>query len=258
VIPIEWRRLHLATARALLAAERRALAGLRLLLDRFLRDHARVARGPHSIAALPAAARELEALLSADLLRARAGARRAASATLQSEFDLALEQGAARELPPLDIRPELVGIGENDNARARTAAASFTADWQAGAMDQVAARAPAPWRAAAARLASRVQLDATTETAHAFTSEREESTARFAARPETRAWAPLLVKIWDATLDRRRCLICSSMAGQIRPWGLSFSGGRIPGGVHPRCRCTPVSMLLPLTWREDVEYAEAA
>lgn len=46
-----------------------------------------------------------------------------------------------------------------------------------------------------------------------------------------------VVRVWDATLDKRTCPVCASAHGtRSNPDG-SFSVGE-PGAVHPRCRCT--------------------
>jgi hypothetical protein len=47
---------------------------------------------------------------------------------------------------------------------------------------------------------------------------------------------PAIVMRWDATLDRRSCPTCKSLAGRLRPLGAYFEGHSDPP-VHPRCRC---------------------
>ena len=51
---------------------------------------------------------------------------------------------------------------------------------------------------------------------------------------------------WDATLDIRICRICRQMHGETVPVDESFSGGLVPGDVHPNCRCFPTYVPLSL------------
>lgn len=76
---------------------------------------------------------------------------------------------------------------------------------------------------------------AATEVAHAFGEQREEDSRALAYSP----LAVLLLKMWDATLDRRACSVCSGLDGQLQVLGFDFVGGS-PGGVHPNCRCVSV------------------
>lgn len=46
-----------------------------------------------------------------------------------------------------------------------------------------------------------------------------------------------LLRVWDATLDKRTCPICRGADGTIVGARESFPDGE-PGAVHPWCRCT--------------------
>jgi len=46
-----------------------------------------------------------------------------------------------------------------------------------------------------------------------------------------------VVRVWDATLDKRTCPICARAHGTFSAPDGSFSVGE-PGSVHPKCRCT--------------------
>lgn len=253
-ISAPWRRLHLATGQAMLDAERATLARLRATLARVTTDYARAVRGPAARAALLAAARDLETAIEAEHLRARAAGRAAGHETLLDEWALARLQGLARGLPALAASPVLEPATDEDRMRARAAAASFARDWLGTAQAALDEDAPAPLRTAAARLERRLELQATTETAESFNAERSAETTRLARDPAARLWAPLLLKVWDASLDRA-CPICRGLDGQVRPWGVPFEGGRRPGGVHPGCRCNEVTIFAPITWRAEEKAA---
>lgn len=82
---------------------------------------------------------------------------------------------------------------------------------------------------AAKLLTNRVELAAATESANAFNDGRAKY-IRVATDVE-------LLKVWDATLDKRTCPTCSSADGTIVFARERFPLGE-PGSVHPRCRCT--------------------
>lgn len=96
----------------------------------------------------------------------------------------------------------------------------------------------------------RLDLIAVTEASTAFEDEFTEQTDRMARSPRDRSWLPLVVKMWDSSLDKRRCRVCASASMEVRPLGLSFSIGR-PGHVHPRCRCVSVIVVLAAPYTDD-------
>lgn len=50
---------------------------------------------------------------------------------------------------------------------------------------------------------------------------------------------PRTRKEWLTADDERTCPICAALSGEIVRWDQPFSNGAmVPGGVHPRCRCT--------------------
>lgn len=76
---------------------------------------------------------------------------------------------------------------------------------------------------------------AATEVANAYGEQREEDSRALQYSP----LAVLLLKMWDATLDRRVCPTCAGLDGQLQVLGLDFVGGT-PGAVHPNDRCVSV------------------
>lgn len=77
--------------------------------------------------------------------------------------------------------------------------------------------------------------DAATEVASAYGEQRDADEERMARWP----LAALLLKMWDATLDRRACPRCKGLDGQLQMLGFSYVGGA-PGRTHPNCRCVSV------------------
>lgn len=109
-----------------------------------------------------------------------------------------------------------------------------------------------PLDLATAQLDSKLELDAATETAHAFNDEYEREThALFIKHQRESHLYALPLKIWDATLDVRLCATCARLAGTVRPWGFSFPE-RMP--AHPRCRCRAVSVVLAMPTTNAPEY----
>jgi SPP1 gp7 family putative phage head morphogenesis protein len=52
---------------------------------------------------------------------------------------------------------------------------------------------------------------------------------------------PASLKMWMTAKDERTCDVCGPMDGEIVPWdGLFSTGDKVPGRVHPHCRCSMV------------------
>lgn len=94
----------------------------------------------------------------------------------------------------------------------------------------------------------RLDLIAVTETSTAYEDEFTSQTDRMPARSRDRSWLPIVVIIWDSSLDKRRCRVCASASLEVRPLGMSFSGGMRPGHAHPRCRCVSVIVVLAIPY----------
>lgn len=116
-----------------------------------------------------------------------------------------------------------------DLRRAKVIAKSYADRWARKAEGKTVASAA---RTASAATAGSVKRIAATESAESFNSGREE-----AARDSRGTRGPSLLKVWDATLDRRTCPICRDADGDIVGYHEAFPSGT-PGGVHPFCRCT--------------------
>lgn len=90
----------------------------------------------------------------------------------------------------------------------------------------------------------RIDTIAATEAATAHETEQQEQVSRLSSGDST--WRGYVFKVWDSTLDRRLCAVCSSSTGEVRPLGLDFSSGT-PGHTHPRCRCRSAVFAIPWT-----------
>ena len=86
---------------------------------------------------------------------------------------------------------------------------------------------------------------AATETASAFNDERTRIEKHLADENKETSWWPFLVKVWDATLDKRTCPVCAKLHGTRRGWGSDFPGGKEPGKVHPNDRCLSLFFAIP-------------
>lgn len=247
--PAQARRASLS---ALLAVE----AAARVRLSATVRQVAEVSalevasgRDPH--ASLAGASHLLEQLLERDLLLVRAASRRAASQTFRVE-------AAAVGLPPLTLR--LRDDGHLDRSRASSAAKAFAAAWLARGIVLLGEDGRNPVRAPSAALeASQARLEtaARTEPAQAFGDERDGLSDDYAVESRRRGLVVPL-KVWDATLDRKTCRACAALDGTVRPFGVDFPGGHVPGAVHPRCRCVEGILPLPVPLESEVVRVEAA
>jgi hypothetical protein len=182
-------------------------------------------------------ARALAESLARDIHLGRGAARN------QSHRTLLAEVGDT----PLDLRRV---DAPQDLVRSHAIAAGLAAAW----LTKV--HAGESHRAAAKALRARLDTIAATETAQAFNAEREAETdaAALGAPPGTR-----LLKVWDATLDRRVCPTCSTLDGTEVPWGHDFPGGAVPGSTHPNCRCVELTRVItaPMATRAVVSVGAA-
>jgi len=148
---------------------------------------------------------------------------------------------AAREVRDA-VRGELpVGLfGESKHAAGYIAEAVDIRRAQAVARSygEALAKAEATEKAAsiaeaARQQAYRLERIAATETAQAFNTAKTHEVERRAERAGI-----VLMKTWDASLDKRTCSVCSGLDGTSARVGESYPGGQEPGSVHSYCRCT--------------------
>lgn len=211
------------------------------------------ARGRGSrVARVVAAGGAVEAGVGLVVTRAREAARREGRGAFLDELAVATG-GAAWEAPEADK-----ATAEADGAAAQQAGKAFAAGWLSEALANVgrpdAEQADVLAEMTAATLAAGYRLDAiaATDVAVTYNAEREELGAAY-AREAGRLWLPIPLRFWDATRDTKLCARCAALHGTIRPFGVPFPGGTVPGAVHRNCRCsTGLTMaVLPFGGGED-------
>lgn len=176
--------------------------------------------------------------------------------------ELFMGRRRARQLAVERMRRELRAIGADDVAenlgrsgnasealdamRARRAAEAAAGRWARVASAGEAANASV-YRQASAKTDWVLRSAAGTENSTAFSAERRSALFDVSSRVE-------LWKVWDATLDKRTCLVCSGAHGTVVRVGESFPMGR-PGDVHNLCRC--IETVVPVELTEPVKRRAA-
>lgn len=198
------------------------------------------------------------AAVSEAVRSSRIGSKAASAVRLQAEWHavhMALDD-AGYEVPA--NMPPLPVASPEDETEAELAAQSYASAWGTAMMaaiwrwsESTTGSLPSAGAETNKALDFRLRRIATTETAKAFADARDDGMGWVAEQHRNAAWFPLLLKTWDATLDRKVCPTCSTLDGATRPWGVPFPGGAEPGYVHANCRCIPVTLLLPMPARGD-------
>jgi len=151
-------------------------------------------------------------------------------------------QAAGVQLPGIEI-----DRSDYDQRRAFVIATRFADDW-----DEKSRKAG--FDTALDSMGSRLELIGITESAESFNDERDQLITRIAEPQERRAASVVPFKIWDATMDKRTCPVCSRAHHTVVPYWMSFPDGR-PGGTHARCRCYEGLILLPIWFDYEVDQA---
>jgi hypothetical protein len=240
------RRAHVASMAALLTAERQALGGIARAA---LGAATGFLRGPGDAVAT---AHRLEMALVPELDRARRRGRVASLDGMQGEYAVARGEAARYGIDPFTMPLSLGRDGDPmDIGTASLAAKEVSALYEkraTTALDRsegrsVSARSALPVYA--------IEEKAATQTAEAFADERVRVEKKVARQYAGTNWLPALVKLWDATIDKRTCPTCREMDGQFRVFGFDFSGGRVPAVVHRKCRCIQVLVFSPIYLGRD-------
>lgn len=207
---------------------------LGLLLQR--RDQA-VAVGLARGSSLSKIAGDVEIASRGAIQAARQLSRIAGISRLESE-------AAALGFSLADRSSRLVADATHDLVRARRAARSYASRWLGKARGDTGAGDAG---AAGAATRGSVERIAATESAEAFNGGR----AKRLRTVEVRS----LMRVWDASLDKRTCPICFSTDGTIVSAREPFPVGE-PGAIHPFCRCS--FTLITATEAESVLTLQAA
>lgn len=124
---------------------------------------------------------------------------------------------------PLDVSSaDMMSFGR-DWIRADRVSRSFSERWVKAANELESTKA------ASAETLSALERIAVTESSEAFSSGRS---VALATHPSTE-----LMRVWDATLDKRTCDVCEGADGTMVGASQAFSVGE-PGAVHSNCRCS--------------------
>jgi len=225
------------------AATQQAKATHAALLDIEAKAHAALratASQPHSFDDPIVASREIGARVMPVILAAKGAARRVGAQRMQSEVDAT-------------ARGQRVALAHDEHkitAGADRLAAERASRTYSDALLREAQRIlDAADRAQASTIVSATDraLDeiARNEVASAFSDERRRLERAAKREHAGTNWFPAMLKMWDATLDRKTCPRCERLDGKIRPWGVDFSGHAEPP-VHGRCRCVCIFVASPL------------
>jgi len=246
-LPRSYAKHRRASQRSMLKLEGRASSALLSPLGEIF--------GASSTAGVARSAREIQSVAERVIARTRRAAREGSLDAIEQALELAAK---VADVSGIDLSP--IAGAKADRARAKRIAKSsadrflerFDALIQAGE-----SRGDALLHALQT-LAVHLGMVAVTETAEAWSDESRRQGRRIERERRKASGTVVLVKEWDATLDRRTCPVCEGANGKIVLVGFDFPAG-VPGGVHPRCRCMdfwfPVAILLPGE-RADLESGD--
>lgn len=180
----------------------------------------------------------VESSMRAAVIDGRMLARGAGIARLRAEFKAA--GLTLSELPAVAVDEVF-----RDVLRARSAAQSYAARWfkraEGNTVRQAAETANASTRGSLKRIGA-------TESSEAFNSGRASAVRRIRT---TRR----VMRVFDATLDKRTCDLCAGLDGTIVGAREAFPAGE-PGSLHPFCRCS-ASLLISTETAQQVDIEAA-
>jgi hypothetical protein len=213
------------------------------LLDIEAKAHAALkatASQPHSFADPIVASREIGARVMPVILAAKGAARRVGAQRMQSEVD-ATTRGQRVRL----AHDEHKTTAAADRLAAERASREYSDALLREAQTIIAASDKAQASSLVSATDRALESIAVNEVASAFSDERRRLERAAKREYDGENWFPALLKMWDATLDRRTCPRCERLHGKMRPWGGDFAGHAEPP-VHKQCRCLIVYVASPL------------
>jgi len=249
----EWRRIHEAGLRDMLAVEELSLAALSAVLAEVTQTV------PDTEAQLRDSMVRLASALAPVIQTQRRAGRVSGLRQVRKRLVALRSYGMvprAEKITDADLRADAARA-----SRVAKRAAGRFFKWVTTEAERAESFADA-FLASEAKMGRHVEMVAITETADSWADEVRTQGRRYQEKQRDNALVPVIIKEWDATLDRRTCPICEGANGVMRPLGISFPLGA-PGSVHPRCRCQemwwPLVLLLP-SERDDMaeSMAEAA
>lgn len=191
---------------------------------------------------------ELRSRMSDVFVDARSAARTQGASRLRSEYEVVARYARTQ------------GYRSGPLARLRSASASDVQEagkWADDIAKLVRKRASeSDIRSAVLRSKGKLNASARAVVADAWADERNRVLRATAAEQKQADIVPFVGKLWDAQWDRRTCPRCESLDGTIRPIGIDFPRGEVPGKGHYGCRCLSAIIFSPiLTGISDQEAA---
>lgn len=101
-------------------------------------------------------------------------------------------------------------------------------------------------RSAVSRSKGKLSSAARSVVDDAWSDERNRVLRATAVRQKEANIVPFVGTLWDARMDKATCPRCWDLNGTIRPIGIAFPGGAIPGKIHAQCRCLGGLIFAPL------------
>jgi hypothetical protein len=180
---------------------------------------------------------EFRSRLSTSLVSARMAARVQGANRLRSEYEIvrsyARRQGYRSGLLALLSHPISSDIAE-------------AGKWADDIAKLVRKRASdADVRSALSRSRAKLSASARAVVDDAWSDERNRVLRATRAQQKEANVVPFVGTLWDARMDKATCPRCRDLDGTIRPIGIAFPGGAIPGKPHPSCRCLGALVFAP-------------
>lgn len=194
------------------------------------------------------AADELRSRLSGTLIVATNAARVQGANRLASEYEVVLRHARSQgyRSGPLSflVRPIASDIEE----------AGKWADHIAKLVKKRASESDI--RSAVTRSKGKLSASARSVVDEAWSDERNRMSIATARAQKEANIVPFVGTLWDARMDKRTCPRCWDLDGTIRPIGIRFPNGAIPGKTHFSCRCNGALIFAPvITSISDREVA---
>lgn len=181
---------------------------------------------------------ELRSRLSRSLVSARTAARVQGANRLASEYEIvsryARTQGYRSGPLALLSRPIASDIEE----------AGKWADHIAKLVRKRASESEI--RSAVSRSKGKLSSAARAVVDDAWSDERNRVLRATAVQQKEAGIVPFIGTLWDARMDKATCPRCRDLDGTIRPIGISFPNGAIPGKMHQMCRCNGALVFAPM------------
>lgn len=172
---------------------------------------------------------ELRSRLSSSFVSARTAARVQGANRLRAEYEIVLRHARSK-----GYRTFSLSIG----TRPVSSDVEEAGKWADHIAKLVGKRSSeSDVRSAIARSKGKLSSAARAVVDDAWSDERNRALRSTAVRQKEANIVPFVGTIWDARMDKATCPRCWDLDGTIRPIGIAFPGGAVPGKIHFSCRC---------------------